>query len=195
MGAVLSVLTQVGFYNTAIGKNALYSNTIADSNTATGESALYTNTGYRNTANGTQALFANTTGNYNTAIGYRALNYNITGEGNTATGYYAGDTGSYNTSNGYEAGSGSGSYNICVGYYAGFYNVFTANNQIAIGITTGTGGANKAIIGNSSQTWIGGQVDFSAISDARIKEQVQADVPGLNFIKELRPVTYHPEHP
>ena len=108
-------------------------------------------------------MFNNTSGTYNTANGYLALSNNNT----------------------------TGSYNIGMGYESGYYNVATANNQIAIGITTGTGGANKAIIGNSSQWWIGGQVTWSNISDARIKEQVQADVPGLSFIKELRPVTYH----
>ncbi len=182
--------------NTAIGRNALYKNTIASGNTATGVSALYNNISTSNTANGYRALFSNNTGFQNTATGENSLYWNTSGIRNTANGSLAlssNVTGIANTANGNYAleFNTTGSYNIAMGYDAGYYNTTTADNQIAIGNTTGTGGANKAIIGNSSQTWIGGQVAWSAISDARIKEQVQTDVPGLSFITALRPVTYH----
>ncbi|MBK9255969.1 MAG: tail fiber domain-containing protein [Saprospiraceae bacterium] len=170
-----------GFSNTANGWQSLFSNTFGSHNTAIGLRAMYSNIGgLNNTAIGSGSLSSNTTGNYNTASGIVALSTNTTGHGNTA---YGADALSFSNS--------TGSFNIGVGYSSGLYNIATDDNQIAIGISTGTGGANKAIIGNSSQWWIGGQVDWSAISDARIKEQVQADVPGLSFIKELRPVTYH----
>src|SRR5213078_435333 len=72
-GALLS-LSGGGFgHNTAIGFNALLSNT----------------TGYFNTANGGFALYSNTTGNYNTANGFNALYNNTTGTYNTANGYSA----------------------------------------------------------------------------------------------------------
>ena len=45
--------------------------------------------------------------------------------------------------------------------------------------------------GNSSVSSIGGEVDWTVYSDARIKEQVEENVPGLDFINQLRPVTYH----
>lgn len=38
---------------------------------------------------------------------------------------------------------------------------------------------------------IGGQVSWSNFSDKRIKDNVQENVVGLEFIKALRPVTYH----
>ena len=56
--------------NTAIGLNALSSNT----------------TGTYNTANGYEALRSNTTGEYNTVNGYQALNNNTTGNWNVAMG-------------------------------------------------------------------------------------------------------------
>jgi hypothetical protein len=46
-------------------------------------------------------------------------------------------------------------------------------------------------IGNSSVTWIGGQVNWATYSDARIKRDIQENVPGLSFIMKLKPVTYH----
>src|SRR6266446_4145866 len=60
--------------NTAMGFDALFSNTNGIANTSNGSGALKSNTfGIDNTAMGFQALFNNTTGNYNTAVGYQAL--------------------------------------------------------------------------------------------------------------------------
>src|SRR5690242_16635623 len=73
--------------NTAIGFQALYSNTTGQANTATGEIALYSNTtGAGNTANGDNALYSNTTGGANTANGEYSLYFNTTGNSNTASG-------------------------------------------------------------------------------------------------------------
>ena len=51
--------------------------------------------------------------------------------------------------------------------------------------------SNTIEIGNTSVSWIGGQVGFFNYSDGRIKKNVQDNVPGLSFITKLRPVTYH----
>ena len=63
--------------NTAVGYRALRNFEGTDGvglNTAIGVNALYTNTwGANNTAVGSYALYSNTTGNDNTAIGYNAL--------------------------------------------------------------------------------------------------------------------------
>jgi hypothetical protein len=45
-------------------------------------------------------------------------------------------------------------------------------------------------IGNTSITSIGGQVSWSTLSDGRFKKNVSEDVKGLDFITQLRPVTY-----
>jgi hypothetical protein len=46
-------------------------------------------------------------------------------------------------------------------------------------------------IGNNSVTVIRGQVNWSLYSDQRIKDNITENVPGLDFITRLRPVTYN----
>ena len=125
-------------YNTAVGKNALNSNTTGYSNTANGYKALFKNTfGISNTANGDYALSNNTSGTYNTANGDLALIYNTTGHYNVGIGANANsynEEGSNNTIIGYEAGKGLGihskSGNIFLGYQAGYYE--TGSNKLYI---------------------------------------------------------------
>jgi hypothetical protein len=77
--------------NTAVGAEALWSNTSGTANTATGLAALFSNgIGNSNTANGAFTLAGNTTGVNNTAIGDGALQSNTTGNGNIALGESAG---------------------------------------------------------------------------------------------------------
>src|SRR3954451_17838083 len=64
-------------------------------------------------------------------------------------------------------------------------NVFTIGNNATVTAS------NQVIIGNTSVTSIGGQVGWSQFSDERVKSDVKENVPGLAFIKALRPVTYH----
>ena len=122
-----------------------------------------------NTAVGNYSLYSNqptstANGINNTGVGYRAIYSNTTGVGNTALGYYS-----------YWASSGL-SNTMCLGYQAGGV---TGNNS------------NYIEIGNSSNSWIGGQVTWSTFSDARIKDNVKENVPGLAFINLLHPVTYN----
>lgn len=150
-------------FNTAVGSKALYGNTTGNSNSALGRNALFANTsGSANTANGTSALGSNTFGSFNTAVGVAALG------GNT--------TGSYNTAIGYQTGNAA----------------TTQNNYTALGYAAGGAVAtNRVNIGNTSVTYIGGQVGLSTYSDGRVKNRVQENVAGLDFILRLRPVTYH----
>lgn len=107
--------------NTALGYQALASNTTGIRNTATGYIALTANTtGIYNTANGYNSLKANTTGNYNTGFGYASLNFNTTGGGNTGVGY---QTMHENT---------TGSENIGIGSNALYYNT-TGGSNVGIG--------------------------------------------------------------
>src|SRR5262249_34771694 len=85
-----ALIANTGFFNTAIGFEALSSNTV----------------GGVNTAIGFEALWLNTTGGYNTAVGYAALQSNTFGAGNTATGYGAlngNTTGAFNVAAGESA--------------------------------------------------------------------------------------------
>jgi hypothetical protein len=95
-GANTAVGYQALFSNTtgsgsvAIGHNALRNNTTGNFNVAVGALALASNiTGDRNSAFGYSALRFNTTGNRNSAFGYSALRYNTTGYRNSAFGYSA----------------------------------------------------------------------------------------------------------
>ena len=65
------------------------------------------------------------------------------------------------------------------------------NNATAIGAGALVDASNKVRIGNTDVTSIGGEVGWTSYSDERIKDNIQENVPGLDFIKALRPVTYH----
>ncbi|MGN6352776.1 MAG: tail fiber domain-containing protein [Parafilimonas sp.] len=185
-----------GFNNTATGYWALYTNTKGSENTATGVEALYYNTtGSENTATGRQALWQNTKGNQNTANGYGSLLRNTTGSENTAGGGYAlinNTTGSGNTAIGTNALNYNitGSRNTALGYYA---NVNEGNftNCTVIGYEAFAMASNQVRIGNSDVKSIGGQVDWTTLSDGRVKKNIKQNVPGLAFINKLRPITYN----
>jgi len=186
----------IGNENTASGFNALYSNTTGNANTATGVRALYSNTsGGDNTANGTEALYSNNKGLENTAIGNQALYKNNNGNFNTATGSGAlklNQSGSSNTAIGVGTlfKNSIGSHNTAIGVSA--HNICTGcNNSTGIGYQASPLTHNRVHVGNSSVTWIGGQVPWAIYSDGRIKTDVKEDVSGLDFITRLRPVTYH----
>jgi hypothetical protein len=132
--------------NTALGLQALESNTAGTYNTATGVTALAGNTdGTANTASGYSALLNNTTGSSNTAVGYQALLANSTGSDNTAVGFGAGTyaTGGNNTLIGFWAGLyTNGSNNTASGYQALMSN--TGTNNTAVGSQALQGGAIEA---------------------------------------------------
>ena len=123
--------------NTAIGFDALYSNTLGDYNTAIGLDALYSNiNGYSNTAGGYLALFSNTGGGSNTATGTGALMFNTTGSANTAIGYnalYFNSTAKNNTAIGVEAlqSSSTGTNNtaIGVGHFSSALEITTSGSD------------------------------------------------------------------
>ena len=141
---------------------ALYYNTEGYRNTAIGGYALYANTsGYLNTAHGFEALYSNTTGHRNTAYGYNALYSNTTGNDNTVLGLDA------------------------------FYSGSSYSNSTALGYDTDITASNQVRIGNVHVTSIGGYANWTNVSDARLKKDVKGNVPGLDFILKLKPVTYH----
>lgn len=183
-----------GTVTTAFGYQALYFNTSGSSNAADGYQALYGNsTGIGNTGLGYQALYPNSTGSYNTAVGFGALGLQGNGSENTAVGSQAlmNTTGDDNTAIGdftlYT--NTTGNENIALGYDADV-NASGYFNSIVIGEgATGTG-SNHAVIGNPDMTSIGGYVAWSNLSDGRFKKNVKENVPGLEFIKQLQPITY-----
>jgi len=132
----------------------------------------------RNTFVGHGAGRVNTTGDANSAGGYHALTDNTTGWGNTAFGYHALDdntTGNKNTALGYAAET----------------TTDDLNNTTVIGYDAEVSASNKIRLGNSSVNSIGGYTNWTNLSDGRFKTNVNENVAGLDFIMQLRPVTYN----
>lgn len=147
--------------NTGLGYNVFTANSTGTDNTLMGLQAMYSNnSGSSNTGIGATALYSNTTGAYNTAVGAGALQGSINGSYNTAVGY--------------------SSYNEDASY----------NNSTCVGYSSAVDSSNEVRLGNPSVTSIGGQVGWTTYSDARIKDNITENVPGMDFLKKLRPVTY-----
>ncbi|WP_207632818.1 tail fiber domain-containing protein [Foetidibacter luteolus] len=183
-----------GFHNTIIGYQA----------------GLY-NFGANNTFCGYQSGVANTAGTYNTFFGLATGYSNTIGDGNSLFGQNvlgSNISGSWNCSFGFEAGNmGNTSGNCFFGVRTGFANITGANNTFigymadangsdysnstCIGNTAQLTASNQVRLGNSEVTSIGGYADWSNISDGRFKTGIQENVPGLDFITGLKPVTYH----
>jgi hypothetical protein len=180
VGSAALTVNSTGFANTAIGHNALPACT-SSANTAVGNGALrYTTTGIYNTAVGYLALFNNTTGAVNTAVGFQALSSNQTGAACTAVG----DSALLST---------TASQNTAIGDLAGSTNTSGANNTFighnSQGVTASS--SNTITLGNSSITTLRCQVTtISSLSDKRDKKNIQKLNAGLNFISELRPVSF-----
>lgn len=138
-------------------------------------------------------------GGWNVAVGACSLEYDTLGYENVAVGagtlqnMKAGDT---NTAVGTNAlyTTYSGDFNTVVGAHAYPKGDTIFDNYIGIGYNVGSSVSdadNRVEIGNTSITWIGGQVTWSTYSDERIKDNIKQDVPGLDFIMKLEPVTYN----
>jgi hypothetical protein len=144
-----------GSYNTAIGQGTLTDNTTGDANVAVGQQSLSANTtGQLNTAVGVSALRVNTEGESNTVVGYNSLRANTEGDYNLAAGTYAlrfNTTGSYNTALGpyYTLGRNTtGDYNTALGYYALNFNG-TGNNNTVLGSEAGYGVSGLSDVSNN----------------------------------------------
>jgi hypothetical protein len=185
-----------GYPNTAVGAGALYYCAECMDNTAVGKDALMSNTsGYQNTAIGDEAMLSNVSGDYNTALGVNAMRSATDSNNNVAVGHSALwqlTTGAGNVGVGYSAGGTltTGTNNTAVGHGAMYGTFGSVSNSGGFGWLAIPTASNTYRIGNSSVTSIGGAVQWSNLSDARFKKDVQADVPGLSFIMKLRPVTF-----
>ena len=144
--------------NTAVGYQALYSNTASASTTAVGYQAGYGLTGSSN----------------NTLFGYQA-GYNIGGYTNTLVGYSAGSA------------ITSGNQNTILGTYVGNQNgldIRTASNYIVLSEGSGAwkaySNATNWYQNNNSTLW-------SITSDERIKKNIAPLENGLSVILALQP--------
>jgi trimeric autotransporter adhesin len=193
-GRYASFNNLAGHFNTAAGNQTLMANNSGSNNTAIGYTSLRHSTGDFNTAVGSGTLFTLSSGQRNTAVGANALYSTRNGQSNTAVGNHAlyfNTSGWLNTAVGNQAlySNSIGNFNTAIGYGADV-NSASLSNATAIGFGAIVNLPNKVRIGNSSVFSIEGAVPFSTPSDARFKNEVQEDVKGLDFILQLRPVTY-----
>jgi hypothetical protein len=193
-------------FNTATGYHAGFAVTTGTRDTLIGGLAGDALTiGSFNVALGYTSLGATTEGNSNVAVGDASLSTNITGSENTAVGQGAlsSTTASNNTAVGKSAGDSltTGSQNTIIGAGADAYAVDTVRTITigynTIGVQAGDGGVSDiATIGTSNGSdRIFNEFDTNAtwtrVSDERYKEEIQDNNDcGLDFINDLRPVTF-----
>ena len=156
-----------GYQNIAIGNSSLSANTTGFNNTANGVNSLSANTtGVSNSAFGLNSLLSNTSGGKNTAIGEQSLSANTTGANNTAVGYFAlsNNTTSYgNSAFGYQAliVNTTGQENTSIGFQS-LYSNTTGSSNTAIGqqslYSNTTGGINTSVGLNAGRFISGGSV-------------------------------------
>ncbi|MEM6272556.1 MAG: tail fiber domain-containing protein [Bacteroidota bacterium] len=145
--------------------------------------------GYASRANGNSSIafgrFDSTSATNAISIGYDAHGSGYSG---INMGYQSAVEDSYSVALGHLAGANAKN-SIAIGYTSTI--AAGAENSIAIGHGASVSSSNEVYIGNSSIVSIGGVVNWTATSDARFKNNVKENVPGLDFIMNLRPVTYN----
>jgi len=166
MGAIAGDALTDADYNVAVGRSALGTDTLGSTATALGFGTLATQN------------FTSATNSFNAAVGYQAGTSVTTGVQNTLIGASAGDSitdGLNNTLLGYNVDCSSGT-------------------QHAIIIGHGITGAGSDFSFGKASNVVSNDFDadaaFSRSSDLRLKTNVANATLGLNFINDLRPVTY-----
>jgi trimeric autotransporter adhesin len=201
-----------------VGTGSLAANTTANYNTAVGNNALTANTtGANNTCVGANSGDAITTASFNTSMGSGALGTNILSGANVAVGQdclanhnTATAINGYNTAVGTNAGAAvtTGGNNTLIGGSAGDA-ITTGSSNIIIGYfsdVSSSGGSSQFVLGNgvtcvgngnftfgdgtSDSNIANGATSITAPSDIRLKENIQDEEVGLDFINDLRPVTF-----
>lgn len=143
---------------------------------------------------GTVSNGQSSTGNNNIGIGTNVLTNLTAGQSNVVIGGYSG--------NGFTEAFGNtvhGSYampnlttgfsNTALGFSA--YPDGSYNNSTAIGAYASVSASNQVQIGDVSVSTIGGQVAWSSPSDKRFKENIKDNVVGLDFIMNLKPISFN----
>ena len=199
-GGVMSALTS-GTRNVCIGHEAGKAITSPSNNVFIGPQAgLAVTTSGVNVAIGDNALMAHTTSDsgtdgYNVAIGPDALDSCSTGYQNTAIGRDAGQvitTGYRNVNVGVGCnGPQGGNNNIAIGYDVG--NAAAEVDGIVIGNGFTPGANSRFSFGKASNVVYNNfdsDANWTRSSDERIKRNIQNDTLGLDFINDLRTVTF-----
>jgi hypothetical protein len=191
-----------GFNNTVLGLFSGGSLTQASDNVAIGVNSLaQADLSSYNVAIGTLSLFSAVSGVYgdvgigyetlrnltspisgaNTVIGYRAMYNALTSGGSAVLGGEAG----YNTT--------TGQNNVFLGRASGINNT-TGSNNVCLGLNSNAATATTSdsiTLGNNSHNVLRCAVTtITSLSDARDKEEIAELAVGLEFVKELNPVSF-----
>ena len=184
---------------------------------AIGHDVMLSSTAGNNTAVGDSAMTNVTIGGGNCAFGAGALGGVVAGQNNIGIGVTTGQcvVGNENIFIGWQSGFGDfanpiASQNVAIGAMSGFnmsgssnntflgwnagLNTTTGNNNIAIGAGSDAATAiasNTITLGNALITTLRCAVtSITSLSDARDKEDVAKLTAGLEFVKELNPVSF-----
>jgi hypothetical protein len=176
-------LNTTGDHSTAVGWRALAMNTIGTANTGLGEDALQANTsGVANTSVGTHNLQDNTSGHSNSSVGSMALANNTTGFWNTAIGESTGISnfggiGTVTTDNGLTFIGALASVDKSV-------NVGPFVNSTAVGFGSKVNQSNQIVLGNANvtQTLLKGNVGIGTTTPgAKLSVTGNGTTTGLTF--------------
>jgi hypothetical protein len=184
----------------AIGTGAMGTGVVTGAdNIAIGQAAgADITTGQDNVYIGNLVAQQSTTGSDNVAIGRIAMYTGITtGDDNVCIGRHAGNqltSGIKNVYIGRAAGlnTNTGSYNVAIGEDAGDNNN-SGDNNVHIGNAAHVASnstSNECELGNTSTSVTRVQVDWTITSDERDKANIKPLVAGLDFINDLKPVSY-----
>ena len=198
LGEACAAALTTGSNNVSIGRSAMSNGAVTGNyNIAIGYEALRAVTsGYENICMGRDAGHDITSAQQNVAIGHESMTKNVSATANVCVGFQAGEnvTGGGNTMIGYKAGEATegGVYNVFIGentkgthpshsqQIAIGRNIDAAPGQVAIG-TSGLGKVYNEF--DTDNAWSQG-------SDERLKQDIKDSTLGLDFINDLRPVTY-----
>ena len=214
VGADALIANTTGSQNVAIGVVALDANTTANNNIAVGYQALTANTtGTPNIGIGYGAGKAITTGGHNVCIGNEAGQAITTASQTTCIGNSAGYAASAALESlfvGYAAGVAvtTADDSTILGWYAA-PTLTTGHQNTIVGASadvSASGGTKQNVFGwdvtasgdntftfgaqSTDTTCTNGSTTWSNPSDVRLKEDIQDEVVGLDFINQLRPVTF-----
>ena len=190
--------------NTLLGCNAGAAQTTVSNNTFIGAFAGDSATSGDNTGVGSGALGGSLTGDQNTAVGHDAGNGLTSGTDNVMIGHLAGVSATStedSTLVGEQAGGGAvmtGNKNTLIGRAAG-YAISSGAGNLMLGVDAGranspagnqTTGSGTVCLGDDNISDLFCADTSISSSDSRDKADITDFSVGLNWIKDLRPVTY-----
>jgi len=156
VGANALASNTIGTFNTAVGASALSASTNQNNNTAIGYQAAISTIGAVNVAIGSQAMFSNLGGGNNTAVGGLALYSNTSGTNQVAIGrqaLYSNTTNASSTAVGYHSQyfqTGGGNDALGLNALRGASGLSTGTQSVAIGresLYSSTSGSSNTALG------------------------------------------------